>query len=101
MRKGVDKYTDNKLAEEFDWIVLTDDTHAQSGLPAGSFGTLISSYSGREQNLYARFEQDGFAQEEAIALSDFRVLDVKNDNDLPVIVAYLKKRFLAPKRKNA
>ena len=101
MGKTVNKYTDNKLAEEFDWIVLTGDKHAVHGLPAGSFGTLISSYSG-DDTVYAEFETaNGYKQEEAIAIADFRVLNVKSDSDLPLIVEYLNRRFLVPKRKNA
>ena len=37
----MDKYIDNKLAEEMDLIVLTTDTHEKQGLPKGSVGTLI------------------------------------------------------------
>ena len=47
----MDKYIDNKLAEEMDLIVLTTDRHRKDGLPAGSVGTLIDSYTGHEKPL--------------------------------------------------
>ena len=48
----MDKYIDNKLAEEMDLIVLTTDTHEKQGLPKGSVGTLIDSYTGHDKPLY-------------------------------------------------
>ena len=45
----MDKYIDNKLAEEMDLIVLTNDSHVKQGLPKGSVGTLIDSYTGHDR----------------------------------------------------
>ena len=45
----MDKYIDNKLAEEMDLIVLTTNGHLREGLPRGSVGTLIESYTGHEK----------------------------------------------------
>ena len=42
------KYDDNRLAEEFDLIVLTDDSHREQGLPRDMLGTLIRAYVGKE-----------------------------------------------------
>ena len=87
------KYNDNKLAEELDLIVLLNDAHKQSGLPTGSLGTLTYSYTGRQNPLYAEFAfADGTKKEEPLDLSDFRVLNAKNERDLSVIIEYLKKQ---------
>lgn len=59
----MDKYIDNKLAEEMDLIILTTDRHRKDGLPAGSVGTLIDSYTGHEKPLYADFpSRDGIGK---------------------------------------
>ena len=87
------KYNDNKLAEELDLIVLTSDSHRQNGLPKGSLGTLTYSYTGERNPLFAEFAiADGTKREEQLSLSDFRVLDEKNAEDLSVIVKYLRKK---------
>ncbi len=86
------KYNDNKLAEEFDLIVLTGDEHALSGLPKGTLGTLTYSYTGFDRPLYAEFAAaDGSRFEEPLALSDFRVLNERNKGDLSVITQFLKR----------
>lgn len=86
------KYNDNKLAEEFDLIVLTDDSHAPRGLPEGTLGTLTYSYTGFDRPLYAEFAAaDGSRFEEPIALSDFRVLNERSARDLLVITRFLKR----------
>ena len=86
------KYNDNKLAEEFDLIVLTGDSHAANGLPKGTLGTLTYSYTGFDRPLYAEFAAaDGSRFEEAIALSDFRVLNERNERDISVITRFLKR----------
>ena len=85
------KYNDNKLAEEFDTIVLVDDTHAANGLPVGSLGTLIFSYTGKDRPLYAEFAlADGTKREEKLALNDFRVLNEFDKNDLLLVSEYLR-----------
>ena len=87
-----DKYSDNKLAEELDLIVLTDDTHAKRGLRAGALGTLIRSYTRESEPLYAEFAfADGTKTEEPLSLWEFRVLNEKNERDLSVIIEYLRK----------
>ena len=92
------KYCDNKLAEELDLIMLTSDAHLQNGLPRGSLGTLTYSYTGLERPLYAEFAAaDGSRFEEPLALDDFRVLNVREDEDLSAIVRFLK----GQNRKNA
>ena len=87
------KYNDNKLAEELDLIVLTSDAHAAHGFPKGTLGTLTYSYTGERNPLFAEFAiADGTKREEKLSLTDFRVLDEKNAEDLSVIVKYLRKR---------
>lgn len=87
----MDKYIDNKLAEEMDLIVLTTDTHGKQGLPKGSVGTLIDSYTGHDRPLYGDFERgDGAHLETPLGLHDFRVLNPKSARDLGVIATYLK-----------
>ena len=87
------KYTDNRLAEEFDLIVLTDDTHAKRGLKAGALGTLTRSYTREDEPLYAEFAfADGTRREEALTLWDFRVLNEQNAGDLSMIINRLIER---------
>ncbi|MBE5745559.1 MAG: hypothetical protein E7355_05460 [Clostridiales bacterium] len=87
-----DKYNDNKLAEEFDLIVLTDDTLANNGLPRGSLGTLTYSYTGGDTPLYGEFAfADGSTKETPLSLSCFRVLDARTKNDLSIITRFLQK----------
>ena len=87
------KYNDNKLAEEFDLIVLTDNTHHR-GLSCGDLGTLTYAYTGKEHPLYAEFDcADGGKREEAITLDEFRVLNERNPKDLSLIVAYMQKTY--------
>lgn len=86
-----DKYNDNRLAEEFDLILLTDDALKDRGLPKGSLGTLIRSYTGKHRPLYAQFDTDKGKVEEALSLSDFRVLNERNDYDISIIINYLVK----------
>ena len=86
-----DKYTDNKLAEEFDLIILLNDNHKSSGLEKGTLGTLISAYSQSNRPLYAAFERDNRTVEEPVGLHEFRVLNVKHQDDLGLVTAYLKR----------
>lgn len=93
-----DKYNDNRLAEEFDLIVLTNDVHSPQGLPLGSLGTLTYSYTGGGKPLYAQFEtENGGRREEPLFLKDFRVLNVKNELDLSLVVAYLRRLYTRKK----
>ena len=87
-----DKFNDNKLAEEFDLTVLTDDGHKHHGLPHGSLGTLTYSYTGKNKPLYAEFAvADGTRVEEPLSLYDFRVLNERNARDISLITEYLKR----------
>ncbi len=86
-----DKYTDNKLAEEFDFIVLLNDAHRFHGVEKGALGTLISAYTNKERPLYAAFEIGGKTQEEPLRLDEFRVLNLKRPDDLSIVTAYLKR----------
>ena len=80
------KYFDNKLAEEFDLIVLTNDEHISTGFPKGSLGTLTRSYTGKNRPLFALLTDcHGEKREEPLALTDFRVLNEKNSYDLSLI----------------
>ena len=94
-----DKYNDNRLAEEFDLIVLTDDALKGRGLPKGSLGTLIRSYTGKHHPLYAQFDTEKGKVEEELSLSDFRVLNERSDYDISIIIDYLIKT--APKHPRA
>lgn len=86
------KYNDNKLAEEFDWIVLLNDKHRANGLSRGDLGTLTKSYTGNGKPLYAAFGSGEYWQETAVGLDEFRVLDVRAPRDLSLITAYLKSK---------
>lgn len=87
------KYDDNRLAEEFDLIVLTENTHAKRGLPRDTLGTLICSYTGETAPLYAEFAMsDGTRKEEALTLSEFRVLNERDNKDLSIIIKYLQQK---------
>ncbi len=86
------KFNDNKLAEEFDLIILTDDALEKIGLPQGSLGTLTYSYTGGSNPLYAEFAfADGSRREERLSLQAFRVLDVRSPEDLSLVRAYLRR----------
>ena len=86
-----DKYTDNKLAEEFDLIVLLNDDHQSNGLEKGALGTLISAYSQSNRLLYATFDRGNRRVEEPVGLHEFRVLNIKRPDDLNIVTAYLKR----------
>ncbi len=92
------KFNDNKLAEEWDLIVLTDDTCAPLGLPRGSLGILTYAYTGKDNPLYGEFAfADGSKRETPLSLRDFRVLNVRDKKDLPLVTKYLRQNT----RKNA
>lgn len=92
------KYNDNRLAEEFDLIILTAKNHVHHGLQMGQIGTLTYSYEGKNKPLYAEFAcADGTKQEEPLGLNDFRVLNERDPLDLSVIVQYMQ----AHARRNA
>ncbi|MBQ9728131.1 MAG: hypothetical protein IJV85_00885 [Clostridia bacterium] len=83
------KYSDNRLAEELDVIVLINNSHKECGLPSGSLGALTYSYTGRGRPLYGQFTTtDGEKREERLKLHDFRVLNENNLRDLSLIARY-------------
>ena len=89
------KYNDNRLAEEFDLIVLTDDARKKRGLPNYALGVLIQSYQNSSAPLYAEFAvADGTRKQERLSLSDFRVLNERNRSDLSIIIRYLRQKTL-------
>ena len=88
----MDKFVDNKLAEEMDLIVLTTNALRRSGLPQGSVGTLVYGYTRLDKPLYGAFLRGKRRLEAALGLKDFRVLNPDNALDLPIIVGYLKTR---------
>ena len=83
------KYTDNRLAEELDLIVLTDDNLKAQGYPRGTLGTLTYSYTGKNRPLYAQFGAGNTRHELPLSLRGFRVLNERDDKDLGIILAYL------------
>ncbi|MBR1975454.1 MAG: hypothetical protein IKA20_06345 [Clostridia bacterium] len=84
------KYLDNRLAEEFDLIVLVNNTHRDCGFPSGSLGTLTYSYTGRGRPLYGLFTtKNGEKKEQPLRLRDFRVLNEKNRRDCSLIAEYM------------
>ena len=85
------KFNDNRLAEEFDLIVLLNDKHEANGLEKGALGTLLTSYLGKYKPLFAQFKTGGGCLEEPLSLDDFRVLNEKNDEDLSIIIRHLAK----------
>lgn len=88
----MDKYIDNMLAEEMDLIVLTTDAHRKEGLPAGSVGRLIQSYTRHDKPLYGDFNVGDRHLEAALGLKDFRVLDVKKDRDCAIVAGWLARK---------
>lgn len=85
------KYLDNRLAEETDLIVLTNNAHKEDGFPSGSVGTLTYSYTGRGRPLYGLLlNVDGVRKEQALRLNDFRVLDERKKRDCSLIVQYVR-----------
>ena len=83
------KYTDNRLAEEFDLIILTDDCLKKQGFPRGTLGTLVYSYTGKGRPLYALFDTGKKRLEFPLSLRDFRVLNERDDKDARIILEYL------------
>ena len=82
------KYNDTKLAEEFDLIILTKDT---GDMKKGAIGTLIYSYTGETKPLYVLFlDENDKHFERKVYFDEFRVLNERDDNDLPLIVEYMK-----------
>ena len=86
------KFCDNRLAEEFDLIVLVNNAHKERGLPSGTTGRLTYSYTGRGRPVYVLFlTDDGAKREEALKLRDFRVLDAEKRKDFFLIADYFKR----------
>ncbi len=90
------KFSDNRLAEEFDLIVLVNNTHKNCGLPSGTTGRLTYSYTGRGRPLYGLFlTADGVRREEALRLRDFRVLNAEKRKDFFLIAEHFKRASLS------
>lgn len=86
------KFFDNRLAEEADMIVLTNNSHRDCGFPSGSLGQLTYSYTGRGRPLYGLLiDEDGKRREQALRLRDFRVLNEDNRRDRSLIAAYMSR----------
>ncbi|MBQ5926921.1 MAG: hypothetical protein IIX01_03245 [Clostridia bacterium] len=79
----MDKYTDNKLAEEYDFVLLLKD---KTAVKKGSVGRLVQSYTGKRRPMYALFQ----SKEIPLFLKDFRVLNPDESKDLQILSAYLK-----------
>ena len=84
------KYCDNRLAEEFDIIVLINNAYKRNGFPSGSLGTLTRSYTGRGRPLYGLLiNEAGARKEQALKLHDFRVLNEEKSRDCSLIAGYM------------
>ena len=85
------KYTDNKLAEELDIIILQTSRYKEQGFFRGVLGTLVYSYTGKRRPMFGEFIKDGKRKELALRLHDFRVLDPNSIKDVRLYSDYLKK----------
>ena len=93
------KYSDNRLAEEFDLIILTNNTLSTRGFPCGTVGTLTYSYTGKRRPFYALLSGiDGARTETPLRLRDFRVLNEDNARDRCLIAEYAATLSQAPRR---
>lgn len=81
----MNKYTDNKLAEELDWIVLKNNRYKEEGFPSGTIGQLTYSYTGMRRPMYGIFEKNGKKQELFLRLNDYRVLNAFNKHDFSML----------------
>lgn len=83
------KFSDNRLAEEWDTIVLINNALLSSGFPRGTLGTLTYSYTGKRRPFYALLARaDGVRTEAPLRLHDFRVLNVDNQRDRVLLAEY-------------
>ncbi|MBO5027905.1 MAG: hypothetical protein J6C79_05220 [Clostridia bacterium] len=83
------KYSDNRLAEELDVIVLVNNTLLSRGFPSGTIGTLTYSYTGKRRPFYALLSRaDGVRAELPLRLRDFRVLNAENRHDRTLMAEY-------------
>ena len=88
----MDKYTDNMLAEEFDYIILIKDK-PNDALFGGALGVLIDSYTRHDKPLYGLFAcENGENKEVALSLFDFRVLNPRVSVDIKLIADYVNSR---------
>lgn len=86
----MDKYTDNRLAEELDLIVLTTNRHKETGFVRGAVGTLIYSYTGLRRPMYGEFKKSGKRVELKLGLRDYRVLNPFSEKDIRLLSDHLK-----------
>ena len=83
------KYSDNRLAEEFDLIVLKNNALRARGFPCGTIGTLTYSYTGKRRPFYALLSSaNGERAETPLRLHDFRVLNENNSRDRALMIEY-------------
>ena len=86
----MDKYSDNRLAEELDLIVLTTNRYKESGFQRGTVGTLIYSYTGLRRPMYGEFKSANKRTELSLRLRDFRVLNPFSQKDIRHLSNHLK-----------
>jgi hypothetical protein len=84
----MDKYTDNKLAEELDLIVLPTNRHKERGFSRGDIGTLVYSYTGLRRPMFGEFKKSGNKAELSLGLRDFRVLNPTSVKDCKLFSNY-------------
>ena len=84
----MDKYSDNRLAEELDLITLTTNRYQEKGLSRGDVGTLIYSYTGLRRPMFGEFQKRGTRTELALRLRDFRVLNPTSEKDCRLVSKY-------------
>ena len=86
----MDKYQNNRLAEELDLIVLTTNRYKETGFSRGSIGTLIYSYTGLRRPMFGEFKTRDERVELSLRLNDFRVLNPSAEKDVKRVSLYLK-----------
>ena len=79
------KYTDNRLAEIADEIILVRST---AEFPSGTVGLLSKDYTGRGRGFEGLFGKDG--KPVALKMNEFRVLRPDNKKDLSRIFSARK-----------
>lgn len=83
------KYSDNRLAEESDLIILTNNALSPRGFPSGTLGRLTYAYTGKRRPFYALLSRaDGLKSETPLRLHDFRVLNIDKQRDRILIAEY-------------
>lgn len=86
----MDKYQNNRLAEELDLIVLTTSRYQEQGFSRGAIGTLVYSYTGIRRPMFGEFKKQDKRVELSLRLHDFRVLNPSHEKDVKRVSLYLK-----------